>query len=341
MKKKVEQIKPNELSASTKSSMVTRVLAGLIGALIIIPPSLLGDWFILALSAVILVIALVEIVNTAKKDYSILLYVVTIIVGVLMTYWPILQGILRGFSHAENVPSFDGHIYVYFEHLSLSIPAIFAGLCLLFLTAVLHPSFTVKDSCFLTTLVLLTSLGVQAMVYTRLYPCYLNEAERGFFNLFDNLESSLLFFYVILAAMVTDIGAYFTGIFFGHKKINERISPKKTYGGFVGGLIISAAFSCGFGFICCCTGHPLLAGILDLTHWYNIVILSCAMPIFATLGDFVFSAIKREYGIKDFGKIIPGHGGILDRLDSIIFTFLFAAVYITICAAIIGKTFLL
>lgn len=338
-----EQIKPNELSASTKSSMLTRILAAIVGIIIIVPPAVLGDWFILVLSAVVLTIALVEIVNTAKKDYSPILYIMTIVVGFFMTYWPILQGLLlkfRGLTDASG-QLFTAHVYSYFGNLSLSIPAIFVGVCLLFLTAVLHPSFTVKDSCFLVTMVLITSLGIQALLYIRLIPCHSSTEPREFFNFFDNCESSLLFLYVLLGTFATDIGAYFTGIFFGHKKINERISPKKTVGGFIGGLIISAVVTIGFAFIFCANGIPLLAGFVDLEHWINILVLSLGMPIIATLGDFVFSAIKREYGIKDFGKLIPGHGGILDRLDSLIFTFLFSAVYISIIIAIFGGTYIL
>ena len=126
---------------------------------------------------------------------------------------------------------------------------------------------------------------------------------------------------------MTDIGAYFVGILFGKHKMNERISPKKTWEGFWGGIVFSVVISLSFAFILAATNNPLLT-FLDMNHWYFIVILSLGMPFFAVLGDFVFSSLKRHYEIKDFGKIIPGHGGILDRCDSLIFVAIFVAVFI-------------
>ena len=79
----------------------------------------------------------------------------------------------------------------------------------------------------------------------------------------------------------------------------------------------------------CALGHPLVLGLLDLNHWYYILILSLLLPFVSTLGDFVFSSAKRHFDVKDFGYVIPGHGGILDRLDSVIFTLIITAVFIS------------
>jgi phosphatidate cytidylyltransferase len=90
-------------------------------------------------------------------------------------------------------------------------------------------------------------------------------------------------------------------------------------------FIASSAF--GIGFSLC--GHPLVYSILDADHWYLILILSFILPLVSTLGDFVFSSCKRYFGIKDFGNIIPGHGGMLDRLDSAIFTMITTAAFLS------------
>ena len=114
--------------------------------------------------------------------------------------------------------------------------------------------------------------------------------------------------YVAVATYITDTGAYFCGRFFGKHKLNERISPKKTIEGSVGGWISGAVISFGFGL--------LFAPAIPM----NLLIASSLlMPIVGQLGDLAFSAIKRHDGIKDFGNIFPGHGGVLDRIDSLIF----------------------
>ena len=153
-------------------------------------------------------------------------------------------------------------------------------------------------------------------------------------NLYDNCTSFFLLLYVALGACLNDAFAYFVGVFLGKHKMNERISPKKTWEGFFGGIILTSIFISGFALIFAFTSHPLLPGILDVEHMYHIFILSLIIPLVSTLGDLVFSSIKRHYQIKDFSNIIPGHGGILDRLDSLLFAGITAAIYISIFANI-------
>lgn len=314
-------LKPNEVSESTKSSMRTRIISAIVGLIIIIPPFFIGDWFFLALMAFISFVAMYEIVNCGKKAYSFWLYFVTISLGVLMVFWPLFKGLIANTSS-------NGHAYDYFTTLNFSLIAMFIGVCLLFLVVILHTSFTVKDGCYFIAMVLIVALGLQSLLFVRYFPSVLNTEPRdGWFNTFDNFSSCSFAAYGLIGTFMTDIGAYFVGVFFGKKKINERISPKKTYAGFYGGIIISALFSMGFAFLMSGIGSSILPGIFDLEHWYNIVFMSLLMPFLATLGDFVFSAVKRFYEIKDFGKIMPGHGGILDRADSIVFVFAGLAIY--------------
>ena len=113
----------------------------------------------------------------------------------------------------------------------------------------------------------------------------------------------------------------------------ERVSPKKTWEGFFGGIILTAITLMVWAFVLASVdngNHAILKGLLDLDHWYHIVILSSLIPLVSVLGDLVFSAIKRYYGIKDFSNIMPGHGGILDRMDSIIFALTTTAIYLSL-----------
>lgn len=112
---------------------------------------------------------------------------------------------------------------------------------------------------------------------------------------------------ILLATYGCDTFAYFTGRFFGKHKLNERVSPKKTIEGSIGGWIIGGLLA-------------ILYGIYFMPQDLNLVILSgIFLPIFGQLGDLAFSAIKRSYGIKDYSNLLPGHGGIFDRIDSLLF----------------------
>jgi len=131
-------------------------------------------------------------------------------------------------------------------------------------------------------------------------------------------DYSILKWLVIITAFGTDIFAYFSGMFFGKHKLCPDLSPKKTVEGAVGGVVGSVAFSALFG--------ALFAKEL-LIHCIVIGIL--ASPV-SMLGDLTASAYKREMGIKDYGNLIPGHGGIMDRFDSVLFTAPFVYYYIAI-----------
>ena len=119
-------------------------------------------------------------------------------------------------------------------------------------------------------------------------------------------------FHIPLAFLImlwaNDTGAYLVGIKFGRHKLFERHSPKKTWEGFIGGVLISALAA----FII-----SLYFKDLTLAQWIPIaVIISC----FGTLGDLVESMLKRSLNIKDSGGILPGHGGVLDRFDGLLFS---------------------
>lgn len=118
-----------------------------------------------------------------------------------------------------------------------------------------------------------------------------------------------LMFLPFIAAFSSDIGAYFVGRFLGKHKLAPQLSPKKTVEGAVGGLVIGALLTLAYG------SYLRYLGFQGSSAAILIYGVMCAG--ISQLGDLTFSAIKRQYGIKDYGKIFPGHGGFLDRFDSL------------------------
>ncbi len=123
-----------------------------------------------------------------------------------------------------------------------------------------------------------------------------------------------LILYVLFCAWFGDSGAYFVGTFLGKHKLCPNISPKKTVEGFIGGIIT-------VGIVVTITG--LIFDFLvfdDISINYPVVIIvGMIASVFGVLGDLSASVIKREFGVKDFGNLFPGHGGVLDRFDSVLF----------------------
>jgi phosphatidate cytidylyltransferase len=130
-------------------------------------------------------------------------------------------------------------------------------------------------------------------------------------ELYKNYNTFILLA-VFLLMWANDSFAYLIGKNFGKNKLFEKISPKKTVEGFLGGFIFTII-----------TGI-VLSFFSNLINFYHWVVLGMLVSIFGTLGDLVQSKFKRKADVKDSGNILPGHGGVFDRMDSIIFSSTFA-----------------
>ena len=147
--------------------------------------------------------------------------------------------------------------------------------------------YTATDALFLIGSVILLGTAFNAMILARVTSLY-------------------LFIYLLLIFIFTDTFAMFMGMLFGKHKLIPKVSPKKTIEGSVLGSIIGTTVAVVF--------YHFLVGRVTL----GIVLVTLILSILGQIGDLMFSKIKRENGIKDFSNLIPGHGGILDRLDSTI-----------------------
>ena len=126
--------------------------------------------------------------------------------------------------------------------------------------------------------------------------------------LIDQSSYQLLVWLVLITAFVTDIMAYFSGYFFGKHKLCPKISPKRTIEGSIGGTLGTMLVSGLFGYF-------VMPEIM-----VHCMIMGALGAVFSQFGDLTASIFKRKMGIKDYGHLIPGHGGILDRFDSVLFT---------------------
>ncbi|HEY3790842.1 MAG TPA: phosphatidate cytidylyltransferase [Bradyrhizobium sp.] len=128
---------------------------------------------------------------------------------------------------------------------------------------------------------------------------------------------------VFLAVWVTDIGGYFAGRGVGGPKLWPRISPNKTWAGAIGGFAASLAIAAGF-------------AAFGLGKTGPMLLLGSALSIVSQLGDLFESAVKRRFGVKDSSHIIPGHGGLLDRLDGFVAAIVLAAIFGLLRAGVDG-----
>jgi len=157
------------------------------------------------------------------------------------------------------------------------------------------------------------SSGLSAIAVTLLglmyVPWLLNFIQK--INFFPGVEGKYFLLYFILLTKFSDMGAYVIGSLFGRHKMIPRISPGKTWEGFAGAILVSTGASLVF--------VHFLGGHLAGMNIYHAVVLGIILSCTAVIGDLIESLFKRECGAKDSGHVLPGIGGILDLLDSLLF----------------------
>ncbi|MFD0845088.1 phosphatidate cytidylyltransferase [Streptococcus saliviloxodontae] len=161
-------------------------------------------------------------------------------------------------------------------------------------TVISSDSYSIEDAAYPVLASFYVGFGFQNLVNARI----------------DGLDKVLLALFVVWA---TDTGAYLIGRQFGRRKLLPAVSPNKTIEGSLGGILCAVVVAFVFMLIDKSVYAP--------HHFLVMLLLVILFSVFAQFGDLVESAIKRHFGVKDSGKIIPGHGGILDRFDSMIFVF--------------------
>ncbi len=182
---------------------------------------------------------------------------------------------------------------------------VMAGIIFLFISPMVfindNEKYNLNDALFLIGSVLFIGLSFNLIIITRNYDI-------------------TYIIYLLLITTITDTFALFTGSLIGKHKLCPKISPKKTVEGLIGGTIMGT-------FVATVFYNTIISSSVPLV---TVIMLTFVLCLVGQLGDLVFSSIKRYYDVKDFSEIIPGHGGILDRFDSLIFVVLAFTILIEI-----------
>lgn len=189
---------------------------------------------------------------------------------------------------------FVSTLVMYAVPIEFYIPAIIFFLIILFNIHIFTKEINIEDLSYVFVMTMILTLAVKGIIHIYTY-------------------GGVVMIYIVFACFGCDTGAYFFGSWFGKHKLIERISPKKTWEGAIGGWFVGAVTS-------------YIFGLFYLNHLFDtnvILFASITLPIVAQIGDLSFSAIKRQYHVKDFGSIFPGHGGVLDRVDSLLFCLMY------------------
>ena len=189
-------------------------------------------------------------------------------------------------------------------------PAVAAVLvyCIVLVTIqiIYHDSLRVERTGFVFFVSILVPVSISCLAYLR------PMSGRG-----DDRAGLFYVFLAIVMAWLCDIGAYFVGTFFGKHKLCPKISPKKTVEGLIGGFVVSVGSSVLAGYLYQLYLNHM--GVTATVSLWQVALLALICAPLSVLGDLLASIIKRQCQVKDFGHIMPGHGGVMDRFDSLMF----------------------
>ena len=254
--------------------MKTRVLSGIVLAIIMISSSFCGGWYLYLLCAGVSLIGMYELYRVIDIQKSAL---------ACMGY---LSAIFYYICVLTGYEKYDIFVFV------IALMAIMSVYVFTF------PKYKIEE-------VTLTFLGLFYVAVMLSYIYKVRILEDGIY----------IVWLIFIASWGNDTFAYFTGVLLGKHKMAPVLSPKKSIEGAIGGIAGATILGIIFGYI--------VNGCMSETVSHPVFIFAAASfvgAILAIIGDLTASAIKRNHNVKDYGKLIPGHGGILDRYDSVIFT---------------------
>jgi len=263
------------------SNLITRAISGAVFVAVIIGSILLHPYAYAGVMTVVVVWALFEFHDIITKDRKSAVKYIGAFCGVTL--------FVVSFFYAQRL--ITGKVFLLFIPL----------LTLLFIIQL----YTKKNQSFQVLANTLIGLVYIAMPFSLCNGLVFPSGDSGFLSPDGKYAPEILLgFFVLL--WVNDSFAYLTGIMFGRHRLFERISPKKSWEGFIGGLICTIALSL------------LVARWFPILPFYHWMAVAAIIVVFGVYGDLIESLLKRSLNIKDSGRFLPGHGGILDRFDSVL-----------------------
>lgn len=287
--------------------MKQRIITAIVMTIIFAPFFFLGGWFVCGFFSILAYLGTYELLNMYQTKNNI-----PNVCKYIIPFYAMLIVLFSGFQNNGDI-----------------VFAFIVILALLLILPIFSKRITAKNVMFFIFAIIYS--GVSFAIITRIRN--LETLHYGSYQIFNKLDihfvGLMMFLFVLITTMLTDIGAYQFGIKFGKHKLCPTISPKKSIEGSIAGTITGAL------------GGTILMVVLQLTlkndlalairifkidnlYLYALAIFGVAIliSIAGQLGDLIASKIKREYDIKDYSNLFPGHGGVLDRFDSSIYSFL-------------------
>ena len=278
--------------------MLTRIITAIVALCVFVPVCIFSDTIILEIAmAVLNMVAIWEIWHCIRGDDkedqsryigSFWLYLPVVLSSAVLVFLP------RLFSWMPFPVD-----YAYAESRN--------AMYILFMTFFCLMLYTFAMVVFARGKIAITNAAVMLMM-----SLYVTTAFVSILCLRNEANGAVLFLLPFIGAWVSDTFAYFTGRLFGKHKLIPEVSPKKTVEGAVGGVVFTAAAFVVFG---------LIVSQGNASPNYILLAVSGAVvSVISQIGDLIASVVKRHYGIKDYGRLFPGHGGVLDRFDSVMAT---------------------
>ncbi|MBR4960875.1 MAG: phosphatidate cytidylyltransferase [Clostridia bacterium] len=276
--------------------MLTRIITAIAALCLFVPICIFSDTIVLEIAmAVLNVVAVWEIWHCVRGDDT------TDTSRYIGSFWLYLPVVL-----ASAVLVFVPRIFSWFDgqHASLENRNAMYMVFMVFICLMLY---TFAVVVFSRGKIAVTNAAVMLMM-----SLYVTTAFVSILCLRSEANGAALFLLPFIGAWVSDTFAYFTGRLLGKHKLIPEVSPKKTVEGAIGGIVFTAVGFVVFGLI-----------VREGNATPNFVLLAVSgaiVSVISQIGDLIASVVKRHYGIKDYGKLFPGHGGVMDRFDSVMAT---------------------